>query len=178
MFSNKLFVRSELGKHRATLYQIAFSWCHQAALADDLVQETLLKALKNAGQLKNPAAVKGWLTKILANTWYDYLRRNREAIDLDSLPYEHEVDERDSHERQDIVSRIRARIARLPMGQRQVITLIDLSGYSHAEVADILDIPVGTVMSRACRARKALRQAMKDYAPQHDVVKARLRRVK
>lgn len=178
MFSNSAFVRGELSRHRCFLYQIAYSWCHQPALADDLVQETMLKALKNAKQLKNQAVIRGWLSKILANSWYDYLRRTRDTVDLDNLPFEKEADEIDVHEQQDIVSRIRARISRLPIGQRQVITLIDLTGFSHAEVAEILEIPVGTVMSRACRARKALKQGMKDYAPRHAVSRARLRSVK
>lgn len=178
MFSNSLFVRGELAKHRDFLYQIAYSWCHQPALADDLVQETMLKALKKSRQLKNQQAIRGWLSKILANSWYDYLRRTRDTVDLDNLPFEKEADEADIHERQDIVSRIRARISRLPIGQRQVITLIDLTGFSHAEVAEILEIPVGTVMSRICRARKALKQGMKDYAPRQDIARAQIRRVK
>ena len=178
MFSNCIFVRAELARHREFLYQIAYSWCHQPALAEDLVQETMLKALKNAKQLKNQAVIRGWLSKILANSWYDYLRRTRDTVDLDNLPFENEVDEMDIHERQDIISRIRARISRLPIGQRQVITLIDITGFSHAEVAEILDIPVGTVMSRVCRARKALKQGMKDYAPRHAVSRAQIRRVK
>jgi RNA polymerase sigma-70 factor (ECF subfamily) len=178
MFSNSLFVRGELTKHRGFLYQLAYSWCHQPALADDLVQETMLKALKNAKQLKDQKVIRGWLSKILSNSWCDYLRRTRDTVDLDNLPFEKEADEADIHERQDIVSRIRARISRLPIGQRQVITLIDLQGFSHAEVAEILDIPVGTVMSRACRARKMLKNGMKDYAPRDAVSCVKIRVVK
>jgi RNA polymerase sigma-70 factor (ECF subfamily) len=178
MFSNTKFIRNELEKHRDLLYRIAYSWCHDPSLADDLVQEALLKALRNARQLKNTDAIKGWLSKILANCWYDYLRRKKETVDLDSLPYEENVNEIDSNERQDIVDRVRAMIALLPIGQRQVITLVDLAGFSYAEISGILDIPIGTVMSRICRARKALKITLAEYDPRHEFVRARLRSVK
>jgi RNA polymerase sigma-70 factor (ECF subfamily) len=178
MFSNTKFIRNELEKHRDLLYRIAYSWCHDPSLADDLAQEALLKALRNAKQLKDTDAIKGWLSKILANCWYDYLRRKKETVDLDSLPYEENVNEIDSNERQDIVDRVRAMIALLPIGQRQVITLVDLAGFSYAEISGILDIPIGTVMSRICRARKALKITLAEYDPRHEFVRARLRSVK
>ena len=178
MFSNTKFIRNELEKHRDLLYRIAYSWCHDPSLADDLAQEALLKALRNAKQLKNTDAIKGWLSRILANCWYDYLRRKKDTVDLDSLPYEEDVHAIDSNERQDIIDRVRAMIAELPIGQRQVITLVDLAGFSYAEIATILDIPIGTVMSRICRARKALKTALADYDPRLDYVRTRLRSVK
>jgi len=178
LITNKSFMRGELEKRRSLLYKIAYSWCHNAALADDLVQDAMVKALKNARQLKDTAAIKGWLSKILANCWYDHLRRYRETVDLDNLPYEDTAPEYDEHEKQDIVSRVRAMIATLPVGQRQVITLVDLAGFSYVEIADILDIPIGTVMSRISRARKALRLKLADYDPRHDIIRAKIRRIK
>jgi len=178
LMTNKSFIRGELEKRRGLLYRLAYSWCHNAALADDLVQDTMVKALKNARQLKNTAAIKGWLSKILANCWYDHLRRTREMVDLDNLPYEETSSESDEHEQQDIVSRVRAMIATLPVGQRQVITLVDLAGFSYVEISDILDIPVGTVMSRISRARNVLRAKLADYDPRHDILSAKIRRIK
>jgi len=138
----------------------------------------MVKALKNGNQLKNPAALKGWLSKILANCWYDHLRRTRDMVDLDNLPYEEITDLSDAHEQQDIVSRVRAMIATLPVGQRQVITLVDLAGFSYVEIADILDIPIGTVMSRISRARNSLRTKLADYDPRHEILRAKIRRIK
>jgi len=178
LMTNKSFIRGELEKRRGLLYRLAYSWCHNAALADDLVQDTMVKALKNARQLKNTAAIKGWLSKILANCWYDHLRRTREMVDLDNLPYEETSSESDEHEQQDIVSRVRAMIATLPVRQRQVITLVDLAGFSYVEISDILDIPVGTVMSRISRARNVLRAKLADYDPRHDILSAKIRRIK
>jgi len=178
MITNKRYIRGELEKRRELLYRLAYSWCHNPALADDLVQDAMVKALKNARQLKDTAAIKGWLGKILANCWYDYLRRTRETVDLDNLPYEETSPESDEHEQQDIVSRVRAMIATLPVGQRQVITLVDLAGFSYVEIADILDIPVGTVMSRISRARNALRTKLADYDPRQEIMRAKIRRIK
>jgi len=178
MISNSKFIRNELEKHRNLLYQIAYSWCHQPALADDLVQEAMLKALKNAKQLKNTEAIKGWLSRILANCWYDHLRRTRDTVNIDNLPYEEIPHEIDTNDRQDIVDRVRAMIAQLPVGQRQVITLVDLAGFSYAEIAEILEIPIGTVMSRICRARKTLKNTLAEYDPRHEFAHSRLRRVK
>ena len=178
LITNKRYIRGELEKRRELLYRLAFSWCHNPALADDLVQDAMVKALKNARQLKNPEAIKGWLSKILANCWYDHLRRTRETVDLDNLPYEETASSGDEHEQQDIVSRVRAMIAELPVGQRQVITLVDLAGFSYVEISHILDIPVGTVMSRISRARKALRAKLADYDPRQDILRAKIRRIK
>ena len=178
MISNKRYIRGELEKRRQLLYRLAYSWCHNPALADDLVQDAMVKALKNTRQLKNTAAIKGWLSKILANCWYDYLRTTKETVDLDNLPYEESSSEGDEHEQQDIVSRVRAMIATLPVGQRQVITLVDLAGFSYIEIAEILEIPIGTVMSRISRARGALRTKLADYDPRQEILRAKIRRIK
>jgi len=178
MFRNKRLIHQELEQRRELLYRLAYSWCHQPALADDLVQNTMVKALRNAGQLQDTRAIKAWLTRILTNCWYDYLRSKRDMTDIDELGGEYEPRTEDVNERQDIVDRVRQMIAELPEGQRQVITLVDLAGFSYAEIAEILDIPIGTVMSRICRARKALKVALAEYDPRHNLVRAKIRRVK
>ena len=178
LFTSTSFIRKELEKRRSLLYRIAYSWCHNASLADDLVQDAIVKALRNSSQLKNTDAVNGWLSRILANCWYDYLRQQKETVDLDNLPYEEFASEDDEYEKQDIIRRVRAMVAELPMGQRQVITLVDLAGFSYVEIAEILDIPIGTVMSRINRARNALKKRLADYDPRQEIVRARLRRVK
>jgi len=177
MLSKSRLVKQELVKKRGLLYQLAYSWCHEPALADDLVQEAMVKALRNTRQLQDINAVKPWLTRILSNCWYDHLRSRRDITDIDSLPYEALPRTADTNERQDIVDRVRQMIEKLPVGQRQVITLVDLAGFSYAEIAEILDIPIGTVMSRICRARKALKVSLAEYDPRHDYARAKIRSV-
>ncbi len=141
------------------LYRAAYAWCHDPMLADDLVQETLLKAMKNLAQLKEPASLDGWLFGILANCLRDHYRRRRPQADFDEileLPASDPLPEDHAAESQ-LVRRVRHAVAMLPLGQRQVLTLVDLGELSYSETAAALQIPVGTVMSRLCRGREALR---------------------
>jgi len=149
-----------LGEYRENLYRIAYSWCHNPALADDLVQEALTKALKNSGQLRDPKTLKAWLYRILSNCWHDHFRRSRDTVDVDDVILTDNDTPDSCHNRRQIIQRVRNAIAYLPMGQRQVITLVDLEGCSYIEVAQILDVPIGTVMSRLSRARKALKERL------------------
>ena len=147
---------------RVRLYRLAFAWCHDASLADDLAQEALTRGLSRLDQLRDSARLMGWLFAILNRCWIDHLRGRREDLD-DEMLAELPSDLRgpDGHaERQQTVNRVRAAVAALPLGQRQVVTLIDLEDFSYAEVAEILAIPIGTVMSRLCRARVSLRQLL------------------
>jgi len=86
-----IFCRSQefkqrLEASRTRLYRLAYSWCHDTALADDLAQETLEKALKKSSQLRDPAALETWLFSILTNCWRDHFRRSRDMLDIDDLP--------------------------------------------------------------------------------------------
>jgi len=178
LFSSTGFIRKELEKRRSLLYRLAYSWCHSPALADDLVQEAMLKALSKASQLKNTDVVNSWLGKILANCWYDHLRREKNTVDLDTLTYDQSVTDGDANETHDMVRRVRAAIAELPIGQRQAITLVDLAGFSYVEIANILDIPIGTVMSRISRARQSLKVKLADHDPERNGIREKIRRVK
>lgn len=159
---------SQLEKFRPRLYRVAYAWSHNAMLADDLVQETLAKALQNASQLKNPQSMHSWLFAILANCWRDHFRRHREMDDIDEIEDYRCMDERtpeQEHAQSQLVSRVRLAIASLPLKHRQVLTLVDLEELSYTAVATILEIPAGTVMSRLCRAREALRKQLQEFSP-------------
>lgn len=166
-FFSFTFRSAELGARlagsRARLYRLAYSWCHNAALAEDLVQETLYKALKKSDQVRNMDVLEGWLFRIMTNCWYDHLRQRRSNVDIDDLddidemPFANHTTPEDMHGEKQLVAHVRRAVERLPLGQRQVLTLVDLEEFSYSEAAEILDIPVGTVMSRICRARQALK---------------------
>lgn len=160
------------------MYRVAYSWSRNAALADDLVQETLVKALQKAGQIRDPERTNAWLFAVLANCWRDHFRRTREMVDIDELDLER-VDDftpEEGHAQSQLVRRVRSAIALLPLAQRQVLTLVDLEEFSYAEVAAVLEIPVGTVMSRLCRARRTLKTLLNEFAPQRATV-SHIRRV-
>ncbi len=175
-------LRRRLEELRPRLYRLAYSWCHDAALADDLAQEALIKALARSEQLRDAQALESWLFSILNNCWRDHLRGRREFADIADID-DAIVDESPSPEQRyasrQTVQRVRLAIAGLPIGQRQVITLVDIEECSYAVVAAILDLPVGTVMSRLARARQALRQHfMAEQTTQMTPRRAEIRRVK
>ncbi len=170
--------KARVEQHRLRLYRIAYAWTHNAALADDLVQETLAKALQKSGQLRDPNAGEAWLYSILANCYRDHFRRSRVTEEIDENTITHEsTPEKESSEQQ-VVLKVREAIARLSEGQRQVVTLVDIQGLSYMEVAQILNVPIGTVMSRLCRARHALKDLLGDFAPRTAAEESKIRRIK
>jgi RNA polymerase sigma-70 factor (ECF subfamily) len=141
---------------RNKLYQIALSWCGDRMLADDLVQETTTVALKNHLQLRDEDKMFGWICSIMKNNMYRQIRKqkNHDNID-DQLPTD-DMGPLGKCQENDIVTRVRQAVAALPIEQRQIITLVDLGDLAYCDVAQVLDIPIGTVMSRLHRARKSL----------------------
>ncbi|WP_324778888.1 RNA polymerase sigma factor [Thiobacillus sedimenti] len=173
-------LRTDIEALRPVLYRIAYAWCHDEALADDLVQETLSKAWARRSQLREAAAMKGWLVAIMNRCWLDQLRSRRDFEDVEDWQDElacHADTPEARCNREQVIASVRAAVARLPLGQRQVLTLVDLEEFGYAEVAEILDIPVGTVMSRLSRARASLKNLL-DAAMQQPGVQPVLRRVK
>lgn len=167
--SGTLGVSERLAHSRAGLYRLALMWCQDPALADDLTQEALAKALQRRSQLRDASKLRAWLCGILLNCWRDHLRARRPTEDID------EIDEQwlaagDGTEHAvsclQLAARVRAAIARLPLGQREVLSLVDLEECTYAEVAQLLALPIGTVMSRLCRARTALRTMLADVKAQ------------
>lgn len=170
--------RARLEQHRLRLYRIAYAWTHSAALADDLVQETLAKALRKSGQLRDPNAGEAWLYSILSNCYNDHFRRLRVTEEIDNNTLTHDFTPEKESSQQEIVHKVRLAIAKLSEGQRQVVTLVDIQGMSYVEVAQVLNVPIGTVMSRLCRARNVLKDLLDDLAPKTGADETKIRRIK
>lgn len=161
-------VSTQIKERRTRLYRVAYSWCHDRTLADDLAQEALARGLSHLHQLRDPAQLDSWLFKILHNCWRDCLRCQKDYQDVEDLEdflYAHDEDPEHINSRSQVVDKVRAAVAKLPIGQRQVLTLVDLEEFSYNQVAEILAIPVGTVMSRLCRGRQALKVSLIELAP-------------
>jgi RNA polymerase sigma-70 factor, ECF subfamily len=124
--------------------------------ADDLVQETLMKAWKHHESFEQGTNMKAWLYTILRNEFYSQLRkRKREVEDADGF-YSSKVAvhaEQDGH--LDMAD-FRVALAKLPEDQREAIILVGASGFSYEEAADICSVAVGTIKSRVNRARTRL----------------------
>jgi RNA polymerase sigma-70 factor, ECF subfamily len=151
---------------RPRLWRLAHSWCRNRALADDLVQDALAKGLKSHNQLRDENALHAWLCGILANCWHDHLRSHREMADVaeidEAILIADGTPEAD-YLQSEVVRRVRQAVAALPVGQREVVTLVDLEEFSYAEVAAVLEIPIGTVMSRLSRARSTLKESLREH---------------
>jgi len=155
LFQSSKF-KNRLAELRPRLYKMAYSWCQSGALADDLVQDTLIKAMRNANSLRDLKAVDSWMFTILSNCWRDYLRQQKPTEDIDECIFTNDDTPEREQERQNITDIVQNAVANLPQGQSQVLSLVELEGFTYGEVAEIVDIPIGTVMSRLNRARKAL----------------------
>jgi len=172
-------LKARIADQRDRVFRIAYSWCHDKNLSDDLTQETLTKALNKYNSLKNQDSLNCWLYGILANCWRDHFRRSREMNNIDDCDFTNDETPESQYDRHMISRSILEAIEQLPVKQRQVLSLVDLEGFSYAEVASILETPIGTVMSRLCRARKSLAGSLLDLKTQvTDEQMPFLRRVK
>jgi RNA polymerase sigma-70 factor (ECF subfamily) len=159
------------------LYRVAYSWTHEAFIAHDLVQETMARALQHKDKITDHTALEIWLFKVMANYWRDLLRRRKDLTDIEGTQLFTDDTPDDATERSRLVMQVRKAISQLNPNQRQVITLVAMEGFSYEEVARILDIPVGTVMSRVCRARQTLKQLL-SKTDSTQVTTDRVRRLK
>jgi len=149
-------LQDQIAGSRNKLYRIALAWCGDEMLADDLVQETITAGMKNYKQLRDENSMFGWVCSIMRNNWYRHLRKQKNHDNIDDQLPSSENGPLGNCQEIDIVKQVRQAVAGLSLDQRQVISLVDLGELSYCEVAQSLDIPVGTVMSRLHRARKSL----------------------
>lgn len=166
-----------LEEHYDRLYRLAYAWTHQPTLAQDLVQETMLKALENQNGLDNFDQLGAWLSKIMHNKFVDNLRYNRRWEWADEEEVDH-CSEESCNESKLIESQIQDALylamCKLSFEQRQAISLSDIQGFSYQEISEITSTPIGTVMSRISRGRERLRQLLdKSHSGQRKVVPLR-----
>jgi RNA polymerase sigma-70 factor (ECF subfamily) len=132
-------------------------------IAEDITQESFVKAFFSLSKLQNPGSFKSWLFRIANNNTLDYLRKKKiQTVDVDEQVRESYVDNASPEQGAVASSRtkhIREALDRLKPDQRNILVMCDLQGLSYQEIAEALDIPFGTVQSRIFYARKKL----KDY---------------
>ncbi|MCF6109103.1 RNA polymerase sigma factor [Mesorhizobium muleiense] len=145
------------------LRRFAISLCRSRDLADDLVQAACERALANTERFEPGTRFDAWLFRILRNLWIDHIRRQRTAGPHEDIEQRQDLvgasGERDVEARFALNSVAQA-ITDLPDDQREIILLVCVEDLSYREAAGVLDIPIGTVMSRLARARKNLAEAV------------------
>lgn len=163
---------------RDRLYRVALAWCGDKMLADDLVQETLSTGITKQSQLRDEKRLFAWLYSILNNQWNRYLRSKKAHDELDEHLPSKETGPVEYYEETELVNQVRRIVASLPIIERQVIALVDLDGMPYSEVAGVLGIPIGTVMSRLHRTRKHLLSKMEATEVADRTEKGNIRLVK
>jgi RNA polymerase sigma-70 factor (ECF subfamily) len=153
-------------EHIDGLYSYALVLARNRSDADDLVQETCLRALPAMERLREGSNVRAWLFTILRNVWFNQLRQRRTAPQIDSIDIAQRVANIPSNGSQDPYSllasktdreQLRDAIQQLPIESREIIMLREYGELSYQEIADTINVPIGTVMSRLGRARSKLR---------------------
>jgi RNA polymerase sigma-70 factor, ECF subfamily len=141
------------------------------AEAEDLVQETYVRALRSLSRLRTDSNLKAWLFTILRNVWLNQLRKRRSGplfVGLDDWDgvadrtAELSKNAYDTYVSKTEASRVRSAIQMLPIESREVILLREYEELSYREIASVLDCPSGTVMSRLARARTKLRTLLSE----------------
>ena len=149
-------LKSELQSHVASLRRYALVLTRDPVAADDLVQETLVKAIAKADTFQPGTDLRPWLFRILHNTHVSDLRRAKtRAVAASDLP---EPLARECQQTQLELKQVLGALDQLPEAQRLPIILVALREMSYAEAARTLDVPLGTFMSRLGRGRAALRR--------------------
>jgi RNA polymerase sigma-70 factor, ECF subfamily len=168
--------------HLDSLYRVALRLTGDAARAEDLVQDTMLKAYRSWQQYRPGTNAKGWLLTILRNTFInDYRRRKLEPVAMDLEAVEPHAIYRDIETAdpegaffsQIVDEKVLQAVDALPPEFREVLVLSDMEGLRYAEIAETLQVPVGTVKSRLFRARRLLQAALYEHAVEMGYIKPR-----
>jgi RNA polymerase sigma-70 factor (ECF subfamily) len=171
---------SEALVHLDTLYNVALRLTGSASDAEDLVQDTVTKAYRAWDKYEAGTNCRAWLVTIMRNTFINQFRRRSKqpsAVQFDAvedISVFEEVQDRDPEGSffHDIVDEeVKRAIQELPEEFRMPVVLSDVEGLSYAEIAEILDLPVGTVKSRLFRGRRRLQQRLYEYATEMGYIK-------
>lgn len=186
-------LREECLAHIDALYGAALRMTRNRQDAEDLVQETYFKAVRNLHRYREDASCKAWLFRILTNSYIDQYRKTQRAptpVEFDdegATGIYDRIEDLAEHEAgseplttienlQDFLGKfvadeVKRAVDGLPDIFCEVIVLRDLEGFSYQECADMLEIPIGTVMSRLYRGRRLLQESLHEYAVANGFIK-------
>ena len=173
----KLFSRKQTAQqferlaeeHERQVYAVCYHMMGNREDAQDCAQEAMLRAFRAFDTFRRDASFSTWITRIAMNVCTDALRKRRNAVSLDALREEQGFDPPDAAptayallEKKERLRLLRQALSLLPPEMREMIVLRDMQGKSYDEIAEILNVPLGTVKSRINRAREKLSAVLKN----------------
>jgi RNA polymerase sigma-70 factor (ECF subfamily) len=168
----------------APLFAMAMRLTRNRADAEDLVQDTFVKAFGHANQFKRGTNLRAWLYTILHNTWRNRRRdASRDTVEVDSEQVEQAAADGGGSQsvetperilmRSTLDAELQAALDELPDAFRQAVWLRDVEEFTYAEIAEMLNVPIGTVMSRISRGRRLLYEKLSAATPVAQVAGSR-----
>lgn len=157
--------------HSADLFRVAMFLKRDRDIAEDLVQETMMQALKSFHRYEKGSNCRAWLTTIMYHTHYKQLRKqtnlqlvaDTEEKIAETVQFEAPIPQNLTDE--DVIEALK----KVPESFREIVLLCDVEGFAYKEIATFLDVPIGTVMSRLHRGRKILRGELAVYARNYGI---------
>jgi len=171
--------------YMSALYAAALPITRNPSDAEDLVQETYLRAYRGFGGFREGTNLKAWLYRILTNTFINQYRakkRRPDQVELDDVEDFYifrrlgGIEAADAERTAETAAlesmpdaEVKQALESIPEQFRMAVILADIEGFSYKEIAEILDVPIGTVMSRIHRGRRQLQKLLWDYATEHNL---------
>ncbi len=178
---------AEAVPHLDALFATALRLTKNGNDAEDLVQETMLKAFRYFDKYEQGTNCKAWLFKIMTNTFINRYRKAQKRqeflVDDDARPLEERAEAPELNPFVDTIGdeeqmyfklfgdEVKAALEKVPVDFRMVVLLADLQDFAYKEIAEIMDCPIGTVMSRLYRGRRMLQDELKEYAIRQGMLK-------
>jgi RNA polymerase sigma-70 factor, ECF subfamily len=175
-FKKQVDFEREMLPHLDALYNFAIRLTTDPIDAEDLVQDTIVKAFRFFSSYEKGTNAKAWLFRILKNSYINNYRKKSkqpQQVDYDEVSTYYETvrsEQSDTTDMEDIMYRdmlddqITKALQRLPEDFRTVVLLCDVEGFTYEEIANMLDVPIGTIRSRLHRGRNLLRVELEEYA--------------
>lgn len=150
--------------YREGVINVVYRMCGDANLAEDAAQEAFIRAWQNLPRYQPRSPFRNWLYRIATNVALDTLRRERDAANIEDVPLvATTIGPEAAVEQSERAERVRQAVLALAPASRAVLILREYEGLSYKEIAEALDIPTGTVMSRLNYARTQLREVLRAY---------------